>query len=382
MLTSPSHLHPVCTYHQWPIFSHHPHRQPSLELPWSTQMDTAAATATATTKLTFTSRPVSRSCVGSTTDQGQPFHLEFHQFQASQVVSEIQAQQWPLQRFSVTPIPIWLTTLVPAVRIPLVSLAQFRPLPRPFLHPMRIKIVDDPCQTSHELNVSHSNSSIFLILFFKWLFLPFVLWTNCSSSHSPPILPSPSLSPPATAFINLLMITWMYVHFAPTDIAAECSDDYMKVTIHYNGTFTGLVYSSGYVHDPNCIYVNGTGRNHYEFFIRLNQCGTLGRQEMYHPKRPGEVRVSTTTTTTTVEQCWGRKKHPLMAKGASDLMLMTIGDRDDHLKPCYGGHQCHHDVDGDALSVISWNVLVNWNSLLSILGHLCPWMLMRRECTI
>lgn len=50
-------------------------------------------------------------------------------------------------------------------------------------------------------------------------------------------------------------------------------------------------HSSGYVHDPNCIYVNGTGRNHYEFFIRLNQCGTLGRQEMYHPKRPGEVRV-------------------------------------------------------------------------------------------
>lgn len=79
---------------------------------------------------------------------------------------------------------------------------------------------------------------------------------------------------------------------AYTDIAAECSDDYMKVTIHYNGTFMGLVYSSGYVHDPNCIYVNGTGRNHYEFFIRLNQCGTLGRQEMYHPKRPDEVRVS------------------------------------------------------------------------------------------
>lgn len=76
------------------------------------------------------------------------------------------------------------------------------------------------------------------------------------------------------------------------DISAECSDDYMKVIIHYNGTFTGLVYSSGYVHDPNCIYVNGTGRNHYEFFIRLNQCGTLGRQEMYNPKMPGEARVS------------------------------------------------------------------------------------------
>lgn len=47
----------------------------------------------------------------------------------------------------------------------------------------------------------------------------------------------------------------------------------------------------GYVHDGNCIYVNGSGRNHYEFFIRLNQCGTLGRQEMYHPTLPGEARV-------------------------------------------------------------------------------------------
>lgn len=91
---------------------------------------------------------------------------------------------------------------------------------------------------------------------------------------------------------HFLSILTLFCYFASTDIAAECSDDYMKVTIHYNGTFTGLVYSSGYVHDPNCIYVNGTGRNHYEFFIRLNQCGTLGRQEMYHPKRPGEVRVS------------------------------------------------------------------------------------------
>ena len=90
-----------------------------------------------------------------------------------------------------------------------------------------------------------------------------------------------------------------------TDIAAECSDDYMKVTIHYNGTFMGLVYSSGYVHDPNCIYVNGTGRNHYEFFIRLNQCGTLGRQEMYHPKRPGEVRVSELSREAQVD---GRKR--------------------------------------------------------------------------
>ncbi|UXI18391.1 serine proteinase stubble-like [Sarcoptes scabiei] len=73
-------------------------------------------------------------------------------------------------------------------------------------------------------------------------------------------------------------------------IVAECSDEYMKVVVRFNGTFTGLIYSSGYVHDPNCIYVNGSGRNYYEFFIRLNQCGTLGRQEMYHPSMPGEAR--------------------------------------------------------------------------------------------
>lgn len=76
------------------------------------------------------------------------------------------------------------------------------------------------------------------------------------------------------------------------DISAECSDDYMKVTMAFNGTFNGLIYSSGYVHDANCIFVNGTGRNRYDFYIRLNQCGTLGRQEMYHPKSPGETRVS------------------------------------------------------------------------------------------
>lgn len=74
------------------------------------------------------------------------------------------------------------------------------------------------------------------------------------------------------------------------DIVAECSDEYMKVVIRFNGTFNGIIYSSGYVHDSKCIYVNGSGRKHYEFFIRLNQCGTLGRQEMYHPSMPGEAR--------------------------------------------------------------------------------------------
>ncbi|GFT45471.1 ZP domain-containing protein [Nephila pilipes] len=63
-------------------------------------------------------------------------------------------------------------------------------------------------------------------------------------------------------------------------IKADCFDNHMKVTMRFNGTFDGLVYSSGYTQDSTCNYVNGSGRNHYEFFIRLNRCGTLGQQEV------------------------------------------------------------------------------------------------------
>jgi hypothetical protein len=30
-----------------------------------------------------------------------------------------------------------------------------------------------------------------------------------------------------------------------TDIEAECQDDYMKIRIGFNGSFAGLLYSSG-----------------------------------------------------------------------------------------------------------------------------------------
>ncbi|GIY83857.1 ZP domain-containing protein [Caerostris darwini] len=63
-------------------------------------------------------------------------------------------------------------------------------------------------------------------------------------------------------------------------IKADCFDNHMKVTMRFNGTFDGLIYSSGYTQDSSCNYVNGSGRNHYEFFIRLNRCGTLGQQEV------------------------------------------------------------------------------------------------------
>ena len=50
----------------------------------------------------------------------------------------------------------------------------------------------------------------------------------------------------------------------------------MKITIEFNGSFTGLIYSTGYSYDTECIYINGSGRSRYEFFIQLNRCGTLG----------------------------------------------------------------------------------------------------------
>lgn len=34
---------------------------------------------------------------------------------------------------------------------------------------------------------------------------------------------------------------------------------------------------SGYAYDPDCMYINGSGRDYYEFYIQLNRCGTLGK---------------------------------------------------------------------------------------------------------
>ena len=36
------------------------------------------------------------------------------------------------------------------------------------------------------------------------------------------------------------------------------------------------VFFSGYSYDNDCIYINGTGEDEYEFYIQLNRCGTLG----------------------------------------------------------------------------------------------------------
>jgi hypothetical protein len=35
-------------------------------------------------------------------------------------------------------------------------------------------------------------------------------------------------------------------------------------------------FTPGYSYDNDCVYVNGTGRDGYEYLIKLNRCGTLG----------------------------------------------------------------------------------------------------------
>lgn len=73
-------------------------------------------------------------------------------------------------------------------------------------------------------------------------------------------------------------------------ISAECSNDLIRTIIVFNGTFRGMIYSSGYVRDTSCIYVNGTGKGRYEFSIRLNECGTLARQELHPAAKDNDVR--------------------------------------------------------------------------------------------
>ncbi|KAL1132072.1 hypothetical protein AAG570_010030 [Ranatra chinensis] len=59
----------------------------------------------------------------------------------------------------------------------------------------------------------------------------------------------------------------------------------MKIRIGFNGSFGGLLYSSGYSYDPDCVYINGTGRDYYEFYIQLNRCGTLGKNSRHEEAR-------------------------------------------------------------------------------------------------
>lgn len=45
------------------------------------------------------------------------------------------------------------------------------------------------------------------------------------------------------------------------------------------------VIVQGYAYDPDCMYINGSGRDYYEFFIQLNRCGTLGKNAIHEKSR-------------------------------------------------------------------------------------------------
>ncbi|TMW47391.1 hypothetical protein DOY81_007526 [Sarcophaga bullata] len=80
-------------------------------------------------------------------------------------------------------------------------------------------------------------------------------------------------------------------------IEAECQDDYMKIRIGFNGSFSGLVYSAGYAYDPDCMYINGSGRDYYEFYIQLNRCGTLGKNAVHDENRKNPTNFMWNTVT-------------------------------------------------------------------------------------
>lgn len=67
-----------------------------------------------------------------------------------------------------------------------------------------------------------------------------------------------------------------------------CVNKYVPVNV---GVYTKIADSErsisikGYSYDPDCMYVNGTGRDYYEFYIQLNRCGTLGENTHHQDSR-------------------------------------------------------------------------------------------------
>ena len=58
--------------------------------------------------------------------------------------------------------------------------------------------------------------------------------------------------------------------------------------------FHDLFSILGYSYDTDCIYINGTGSNDYEFYIQLNRCGTLGGSD-HNKKRDAKYKNSEPT---------------------------------------------------------------------------------------
>lgn len=52
-----------------------------------------------------------------------------------------------------------------------------------------------------------------------------------------------------------------------------------------NVAFFLSLKQKGYAYDPDCMYINGSGRDYYEFYIQLNRCGTLGKNAISEKSR-------------------------------------------------------------------------------------------------
>lgn len=73
------------------------------------------------------------------------------------------------------------------------------------------------------------------------------------------------------------MITWRYECVSTTPSRGSSTLRVSRwVPVELLSSWLILVNWSGFAHDPLCVYINGTGRDYYEFYIQLNRCGTLG----------------------------------------------------------------------------------------------------------
>lgn len=60
----------------------------------------------------------------------------------------------------------------------------------------------------------------------------------------------------------------------------------MNTCLFYRQLFLQIFFSPpGYAYDPDCMYINGSGRDYYEFYIQLNRCGTLGKNAIHDKAR-------------------------------------------------------------------------------------------------
>lgn len=58
-----------------------------------------------------------------------------------------------------------------------------------------------------------------------------------------------------------------------------------RILIEQNKKLQNFNVFEGYAYDPDCMYINGSGRDYYEFFIQLNRCGTLGKNAIHEKSR-------------------------------------------------------------------------------------------------